>query len=140
VAHADIVIESARPRALAQLGIDAATIVAERPGLTWISITGYGRTGRAANWIAYGDDAATAAGLAAATGAQAGADTPFLRRCHRRSADRWHAAVAALAAYRRGGGVLLSLRDVAAHALRRRAIEPATVHACLGVDGRLRGK
>ena len=139
VTRADIVIEGSRPRALAQLGIDAATIVRDRPGMTWISITGYGRSGPAANWIAYGDDAATAAGLAIATGALVGSDGPLF--CGDAIADPltgMHAAVAALAAYRRGGGVLLSLalHDVAAHALAFGAPpSPATVHARPGVDG-----
>jgi crotonobetainyl-CoA:carnitine CoA-transferase CaiB-like acyl-CoA transferase len=48
VARADIVLESARPRAMHQLGIDPAALVRARPGLTWISITGYGRRGHAA--------------------------------------------------------------------------------------------
>jgi len=140
VASADIVIESSRPRALVQLGIDAATIVRDRPGKTWISITGYGRSGPAANWVAYGDDAATAAGLAVATGTLAGSDGPLF--CGDAIADPltgMHAAVAALAAYRHGGGVLLSLalRDVAAHALAFGAPpSPATVHAHSGADGR----
>ena len=41
---ADIVLESTRPRALEQLGIDAASLVAQRPGLSWVSLTGHGRT------------------------------------------------------------------------------------------------
>ena len=119
LARADIVVESARPRALRQLDVDAAALVRARPGLVWVGITGYGRRGAAGNWIAFGDDAAVAAGLATAPGAAAG-DTPLF--CADAIADPLtglHAAVAALAAWRHGGGVLLSiaLRDVAAHAL-----------------------
>ena len=62
---ADIVIESSRPRALRQLGIDAGQILQSNPGLTWISVTGYGRLPPRENWIAYGDDAGVAAGLSA---------------------------------------------------------------------------
>lgn len=65
--RADIVIESARPRALGQLGIVAEEWVARRPGLTWLSITGYGRSEPEAGWVAFGDDAAAAAGLCWAT-------------------------------------------------------------------------
>ncbi len=131
IARADIVIESARPRAAHQLGIDPAALVRARPGLTWISITAYGRSGRAGNWIGFGDDAATAAGLSAATGALAGSATPLF--CGDAIADPLtglHAAVAALAAHRRGGGTLvaLALRDVAAHAAAfGPAVGPATV-------------
>lgn len=58
---ADIVVESARPRALGQLGFDATGWVTNRRGRLWASITGYGRS---REWIAFGDDAAVAAGLA----------------------------------------------------------------------------
>jgi len=61
--EADIVIESARPRALQQLGIDAEAMVKQSTEKIWVSITGYGRYGDAANRIAFGDDAAVGAGL-----------------------------------------------------------------------------
>jgi crotonobetainyl-CoA:carnitine CoA-transferase CaiB-like acyl-CoA transferase len=117
IERADAVIESSRPRALAQLGIDAAAFVAERPGLVWVSITGYGRREPEAHWIGFGDDAAAAAGLAAATGDP---DAPLF--CGDAIADPLtglHAAVAALAHLRAGRGALLelALRDVTAHCL-----------------------
>ncbi len=118
---ADIVVESARPRALSQMGIDAAQCVASRPGLTWLSITGYGRTEPEANWVAFGDDAGVAAGLVAIPAPGLGADTdPFF--CGDAIADPLtglHAALAALAFHTAGGGALLdvSLRGVVAHAL-----------------------
>jgi len=65
VAAADVVVESSRPRALAQLGIDVEAVLADRPGTTWVSITGHGRRGEAAQRVAFGDDAAVAAGLVA---------------------------------------------------------------------------
>jgi crotonobetainyl-CoA:carnitine CoA-transferase CaiB-like acyl-CoA transferase len=61
---ADIVIESTRPRALEQLGIDAASVT--RRGATWVSITAYGRGGATANLVGFGDDAAVAGGASAA--------------------------------------------------------------------------
>ena len=61
VATADVVIEASRPRALAQLGVDAGREVDR--GAVWVSITGYGRTGRRANGVAFGDDAAVSGGL-----------------------------------------------------------------------------
>lgn len=63
LSEADIVIESSRPRALRQLGIQAEHFVASQPGKIWISITGYGRSEPEAQWIAYGDDAAVQGGL-----------------------------------------------------------------------------
>jgi hypothetical protein len=118
VERADLVVESARPRALAQLGLEAEALVAAIPGLSWVSITGYGRREPQAGWVAFGDDAAAASGLAAATGA--GEGTPLF--CGDAIADPLtglHAAVAAWASWRRGGGQLLdlALRDVTAHAL-----------------------
>jgi len=59
--RADVVIEASRPRALAQLGIDAAEFV-ER-GTTWVSITAYGRTGPWSNRVGFGDDVAVAGGM-----------------------------------------------------------------------------
>lgn len=72
VRESDIVIEAARPRALRQLGIDADALVRAQAGLTWITITGHGTQGDCGEWVAFGDDAAVAAGLShelfAATG------------------------------------------------------------------------
>lgn len=118
IATADIVIEGSRPRALRQLGIEAETLVQGRAGLTWISLTGYGRDEPQAQWVAYGDDAAVAAGL-----------TELMRRatgewliCGDAIADPLtgvHAALAAWASWQSGGGRLigLALRDVVAHAI-----------------------
>lgn len=110
---ADVVVESARPRALAQLGIDAEAVVAQTPGLVWISITGYGRND---DGVAFGDDAACAAGLAAACGEP---DAPLF--CADAVADPLagvHAARVAWQTRQEGGGALLdvALCKVAAHA------------------------
>jgi crotonobetainyl-CoA:carnitine CoA-transferase CaiB-like acyl-CoA transferase len=111
--RADIVIEASRPRALRQLGIDAEALIAADPGKTWISLTGYGRVEPQAQWIAYGDDAGVAGGLSA----QLHAATGRWLICGDAIADPLagvHAAFAAWAGWRRGGGGLidLSLVDV----------------------------
>jgi crotonobetainyl-CoA:carnitine CoA-transferase CaiB-like acyl-CoA transferase len=62
VRAADVVVEGSRPRALLELGIDAASVTAAG-GTTWISITGHGRHGDAASRVGFGDDAAAAGGL-----------------------------------------------------------------------------
>lgn len=72
VAASDIVIEAARPRALAQLGIHADELVRSQPGLIWVNITGHGAQTAAAGWVAFGDDAAVAGGLSAALADAAG--------------------------------------------------------------------
>jgi hypothetical protein len=113
--HADIVIEGSRPRALQQLGIDAGAIVQSKPGLVWLGISGYGRSQPEANWVAFGDDAAMAAGVA-----NTGASSPlFVGDALADPLCGVHAALLALACWRAGEGALLdiSLHDVAAHCL-----------------------
>jgi hypothetical protein len=72
LSRADIVIEAARPRALLQLGIDADEIVRANPGLVWMTITGHGAAGDAADWVGFGDDCGVAGGLSAALLAASG--------------------------------------------------------------------
>jgi hypothetical protein len=66
IGASDIVIESARPRALRQLGIDAEQLVRTIPGLVWVTITGHGVAGESENWVGFGDDCGVAGGLSAA--------------------------------------------------------------------------
>ena len=115
---ADIVIEASRPRALRQLGIDADTMVLENPGLTWISITGYGRSEPQENWVAYGDDAGVAAGLSQLL--LDASDQPLIGGdAIADPLTGLHAALAAWAGFQRGGGGLISLplREVVAHCI-----------------------
>jgi crotonobetainyl-CoA:carnitine CoA-transferase CaiB-like acyl-CoA transferase len=126
--RADVVVESSRPRALEQLGVDAESLVKTIPGLTWVSITGYGRREPGAGWVAFGDDAGVAAGLAAASGGREG--PPLF--CGDAIADPLtglHAALAALACWDGGGGYLLdfALHDVVAHILALGSPPPASV-------------
>jgi hypothetical protein len=60
VQRADVVIEASRPRALAQLGVEAEDVVRSGGPQVWVSITGYGR---ASGRVAFGDDAAAGGGL-----------------------------------------------------------------------------
>ncbi len=112
IGRADVVIEASRPRALTQLGIDPAELLARNPTLTWVSITGYGRTGPWCQRVAFGDDAAAAAGLVAV-----GPDgTPmFLADAIADPVTGLYAAVAALACVVGGGGhhVDIALREAA---------------------------
>jgi len=63
ILDSDIVIESARPRGLRQLGLYAEELIAQAPGLTWLAISAYGRAPENELRVGYGDDAAVAAGL-----------------------------------------------------------------------------
>src|SRR5690606_34858108 len=47
-AGADVVVENFRPGVMERLGLDEATLRAERPDLIYASITGFGREGGAA--------------------------------------------------------------------------------------------
>ena len=113
--RADIIVEASRPRALRQLGVRAEDIVRENPGATWLSICGYGREDPAAQWVAFGDDAAVAGGLSQVLWDCSG--RPMF--CADAIADPLtglHAALAAWWSFTHGGGRLLAvaLRDVIA--------------------------
>lgn len=118
IARADIVIEASRPRALRQLGIDAEALVRERP-LTWISLSGYGRGAPQEQWIAYGDDAGVAGGLADLMRRIHGAPV-FVGDAIADPLAGLHAALAAWAGWRAGGGGLVSIAlvDVVRHIVR----------------------
>jgi len=114
---ADVVVESARPRALAQMGIDVVQLVETTPGLVWISITGYGRDEPQGGWVAFGDDAAAAAGACAMAGSL---QAPVF--CADALADPlagMHAALVAMASRLDGRARLIdvSLVDVTGHVL-----------------------
>ena len=118
IAGADIVIEAARPRALAQLGLNAADIVRKTPGLVWITITGHGAQGDAAQWVGFGDDCGVAGGLSAALHAATGR-TGFVGDA---IADPLTGTFAALTAWdawtsRRGGRFGVAMSHVVAHYL-----------------------
>jgi crotonobetainyl-CoA:carnitine CoA-transferase CaiB-like acyl-CoA transferase len=102
--RADIVIEGSRPRALEQLGIVPAEVLARAAGV-WVSITGYGRRAPGRDWVAFGDDAAAAGGLVAWAGGR-----PYF--CADAVADPLTgltAAVAVLEAFQRREPVVLDL-------------------------------
>lgn len=110
VEQADVVVEASRPRALEQLGIVAADVVAGRPGKVWVSITGYGRSGDDADKVAFGDDAAVAGGLVA----RDEAGLPIF--CGDAIADPMaglFAAAAALECWAGGGGALVEVKMAA---------------------------
>jgi crotonobetainyl-CoA:carnitine CoA-transferase CaiB-like acyl-CoA transferase len=116
---ADVVVESARPRVTAQWGIDVPSLLAgrDRP-LVWVSLTGYGRNGPWANRVAYGDDAAAAAGLVAR---DADGEPRFCGDAMADPIAGVHAAAAALAGLVGGGNHLIdvSLREAAGSTLLR---------------------
>lgn len=108
LSRADIVIESARPRGLEQMGILAEELLQESPGKVWLSITGYGRRSPMGEWIAYGDDAGVATGLSWLMGGESG-DPVFCGDAIADPLTGLHGALLAWAFWRSGGGVLLDL-------------------------------
>jgi hypothetical protein len=60
---ADVVLTASRPRAVAQLGLDPETAVGGGRTRVWLSISGYGSRPGDRERVAFGDDAAAAAGL-----------------------------------------------------------------------------
>jgi hypothetical protein len=66
---ADVVIDSARPRALEQMGIDAGRLLSQRGGpLVWVSLTSHGHAPGERQRVGFGDVAAAAGGLVAPDG------------------------------------------------------------------------
>lgn len=113
LSQADIVIESSRPRALQQMGIFAEQLVAAQQGLTWISISGYGRDPDQGLRVAYGDDVGVAAGLSALLQRQYG-KAVFCADAIADPLSGAYAALAALAGWHSGGGYLF---DISMHAV-----------------------
>jgi crotonobetainyl-CoA:carnitine CoA-transferase CaiB-like acyl-CoA transferase len=114
--RADVVVESSRPRVMAELGVDPLALVTER-GVTWVGITAYGRTGPWRDRVGFGDDTAAAGGACALLGD----DGPPLV-CADAFADPiagLYAALGALACLvgRRGALLDVALREVVTHVL-----------------------
>lgn len=133
IATADIVIEAARPRALVQLGIDAAQIVQTTPGLVWVSITGHGCIGEAANWVGFGDDCGVSGGLSAALRAATG-HSGFVGDAIADPLTGMSAALLAWEAWtaRRGGRFGVAMSDVVARCLSTaRQEDPVALQASL---------
>jgi hypothetical protein len=127
IERVDVVLESARPRALSQLGVDAAAWVGGRAGRVWCSLTGYGRGDPQGGWVAFGDDAAVSGGLVE----WPRSGPVFVGDAIADPLTGVHAALAVQASLRRGGGELLdvalsAVAHLVAEAGLRRGGEPQT--------------
>jgi hypothetical protein len=116
--RAQIVVAASRPRALRQLGIDADALVRQVPGLVWITITGHGSCGDAADWAGFGDDCGVAGGASAALRDATGA-IGFVGDASADPLAGIHAARVALTQLHRGEGahLVLSMSGIVAEAL-----------------------
>ncbi|QEM44342.1 CoA transferase [Mycolicibacterium grossiae] len=92
---ADVVVESSKPSALRRRGLGPDD-VAGRPGRVWVTITGHAAEGR----VAFGDDAAVAAGLVG----RSAAGPVFCADAIADPLTGLHAAVAVAESLHRGGG------------------------------------
>ena len=131
IRRADIVIESSRPRALLQLGIDAAALVRDVPGLVWLSITGHGASGEAASWVGIGNDCGVAGGLSRAM-AEASGRIGYVGDAIADPLTGITAAREGLAAFRSGSAqrIGLSMSAIAAKALEEeRAFDAGAIEA-----------
>jgi CoA-transferase family III len=133
IADADIVIEAARPRALQQLGIDAAQLIRMTPGLVWLTITGHGVEGDKDGWVGFGDDCGVAGGLTAALRNATGRGGFVGDAIADPLSGLWGALAAWKAwASRRGGRWSLAMSHVVAHSLAAAASEdPAALESSL---------
>lgn len=104
ILEADVVITGARPRGLASLGLEVEALMAARPGLVWVAVTGYGWTGAGANRVGFGDDTAAAGGLVRWTPA---GEPRFLGDALADPVTGLAAAAGAMAALMAGGGRLV---------------------------------
>jgi crotonobetainyl-CoA:carnitine CoA-transferase CaiB-like acyl-CoA transferase len=137
IRRADFVLESSRPRALRHLGIDADTLVREVPGLVWLSVTGHGAAGKAANWAGIGSDCGVAGGLARAL-ARAAGDVGYVGDAIADPLTGITGALAAWRAYQAGEGcrIGLAMSAIVARALAEEtADDPAALSAALRAWG-----
>ena len=63
VPRADVVIENYSPRVMPQFGLDEQRLHELNPALIYTTMPGYGRSGPAMNWLAYGSTVDSHAGL-----------------------------------------------------------------------------
>lgn len=142
IRRADFVIESSRPRALRQLGIDADALVAEVPGLVWLSVTGHGAKGEPANWTGIGNDCAVAGGLARAL-AEASGEIGYVGDAIADPLTGITGALEGWRAYRSGEGqrIGLSMSAVVAYALaEERSYDPGLLADELRAWGSANGR
>ncbi|MBW8755841.1 MAG: CoA transferase [Sphingomonadales bacterium] len=135
IRRADFVIESSRPRALKQLGVDADALVCEVPGLVWLTVTGHGAMGEAANWAGIGHDCGVAGGLSRAM-ANAGGEIGYVGDAIADPLTGVTAAIEGWRAYRSGEAQRIGF---AMSAIAARALCEERAHDAAALDFELRG-
>lgn len=72
IAHCDVVTESFTPHVMAKLGLDYESLIAIKPDIIMISLSGYGQSGPWRDYSAYGMGLEPAAGMSSITGYRGG--------------------------------------------------------------------
>jgi len=68
IPHYDVIIENYSPRVMPNLGFDENRIHELNPDIVYVTMPGYGRSGPAENWLAYGSSVDSHAGLSSLIG------------------------------------------------------------------------
>lgn len=135
IAKADVVISSARARALDALGLSPEQLVERHAGLIWIAITGHGLRGPDALKVGFGDDCAVGGGLVAR---DEHGEPVFLGDAIADPLTGLRAAALGLQALRCAEGVVLdvSLRETAALVAQADATRAPIMGRLVCIDGR----
>ena len=117
IKQADIVIESSRPRALRQIGIDIMKEIHTKSNKVWLSLTAYGRDPQTENWIGFGDDIAVSAGVSYIMQHVTG-KLMFVGDALSDPMTGIHATLATWYIYQNGGGIIdIALHNVISHVI-----------------------
>ncbi|MGI9596714.1 MAG: CoA transferase, partial [Acidimicrobiales bacterium] len=68
IPHYDVIIENYSPRVMPNLGFDETRIHELNPDIIYVTMPGYGRSGPAENWLAFGSSVDSHAGLSSLIG------------------------------------------------------------------------
>ncbi len=68
IPHYDVIIENYSPRVMPNLGFDEERIHELNPDIIYVTMPGYGRSGPAENWLAFGSSVDSHAGLSSLIG------------------------------------------------------------------------
>lgn len=124
VAGTDVVIENYSPRVMPQFGLADVDLAAVNPDTITVTMPGYGRTGPARDWVAYGSCLDSHAGLTMLTGYAD--DHPW------KGGVAWPDAIAGLHAV---VGILVAVWDRAAGVTRGQTVEVAQFESMVNCVG-----
>lgn len=122
---ADLVIENFSPRVMPQLGLDETRLAELNPGLVYVAMPGYGRTGPDADNVAYGPIIDSHAGLSAVMG--------YPDETARKGGIAWPDPVAGM--HGAAGALVALLAAGSDDEPVQRTVEVAQIEACVNMIG-----